>query len=235
MSNNQLVRQIIHDPSPVDSMVVKEDYAIMSMDEYPIAEVILPDNVDISIQDGVLKLSVKDGDSVTTSDYCLFDKPFFDTVRYIDSFGVSVKLMSARNALYPQIFISDFQQSIFKQVHVESQPFNLQEVVAENCFYAKNLITDISRKVILAQEQFGDTTLDCKYIKSIGDDVFTDTNYSDGIIQMLIHVRVKRFYICIKQTKYLPLHKVQETCFNESSSVRKVAIAYNAKVRNANK
>ena len=59
MSNNQLVRQMIHDPSPVDSMVVKEDYAIMSMDEYPIAEVILPDNVDISIQDGVLKLSVK--------------------------------------------------------------------------------------------------------------------------------------------------------------------------------
>lgn len=235
MSNKQLVRQVIHDPRPIDALVIKEDYQAMQPDEYPIAEVVLPDHLDMSISNGVLTISVALNDEVKKFTSCLFDRPFFDTMRYIDQFGASVKMLSARCGLYPSIFLQDMQSSLFKQVQADSQPFNMQEVVAENCFYAKNILTDVKRTVVLASEQYGDNELECKYIKVSGDEVFTDKHYVNGEIKLLVQIRTNKFYLCVKKTKYLPMHAVQETCFNDSSSVRKVAIAYNAKVRNSNK
>ena len=235
MSNKQLVRQLIHDPKPVDQLVIKEDYSSMQPDEYPIAEVVLPDHIDMSIQGGVLTMSVFSNDDVQKFTHCLFDKPFFDTMRYIDSFGVNIKLLQARCAMYPQIFLQDLQQSIFKSVTADNSPFSLQEVVTENCFYAKDILTDIKRTIVNQSEQYGDNQLDCKYIKVNGDKVFTDKHYTYGEVKLLVQIRTNKFYLCVKKTKYLSMHSVQETCFNDSSSVRKVAIAYNAKVRNSNK
>ena len=235
MQNKALTRQTIHDPRPIQTLVSKEDYAEMSLSEYPVVEIQLPDNTDISIRDGVLSIIKFNGTELVKQSVCLFDKPLFDIVRYIDAFGISAKFLSAIHGLYPAIFLNDIDQQISKQVIAESSPFNLSEIILQNCFYAKNMITDIKRSVIFAQESLDDNMLDCKYINVSGDDVFTDKHYSEGQVSLLVNVRVKRFYLCVKKNKYLPMHTVQETCFNESSSVRKAAIAYNAKVRNANK
>ena len=235
MANKQLTRQTIHDPRPIDQVVLKEDYDKMYLDEYPVAEILLPDNMDMQVIDGVLKIMIDTNGSQAVHSNCLFDKPLFDVLKYIDSFGIQAKLMKARHGLYPSIFLSDISSSVFTSIQADSQPFDISQIMAGNCFYAKNMITDIDRKVVFAQEQFGDSMLDCKYINTSGQDVFTDKHYLDGVVSLLVRVRVKRFYLCVKTSKYLPFHKVQESCFNESSQVRKAAIAYNAKVRNANK
>lgn len=225
----------IHDPLPKDNLVLREDFKKLEGTKTPVALITLPENIDIKIENGELNI-YNDGNFESAKEsHCIFDTSLITTIKLLDKNGIDVKLISAKYALLPSLFLQDFSSTSFHNIQVDESPYELSHIVNENCFYAKHLISDISHQVIKMSEHIGANDYDLPYYNVSDGKLYTETQHTAQSIVGLVKLRINRFYLCIQPNKIYPAYDVFDKCFDTSKTVRRAAISYNAQIRNASR